>query len=337
MLTIARERKQTIMEDKKTYRLSYAIGETLMSSMDDRTIPDILKLHYEDRPEKEAIVFAHTDGTREPITYKDIYKYSSNVAKSYLSLGVKPSEIIAITMRPCPQWLYAAFGAMIAGARPIGLSFTYKDGSDVIAAMKKLRTCSAIILDPGAADENWNVFLKLVNSYDDKGNVQSDQMPYLRYLIYHDRSERQTPNVLTMEQLMKWNNLDITLPDLKPDDIAVMFQTSGSTGVPKAVVHTHRSIINAVSSPADDLKWVYSPSGPLFNDRPFTWLGGFPLTVISGTTRVTRCGYCYPPEDHIGFLIEVIQREKCTCLLALPGMLNMFLERQVHVYLYVIT
>ena len=188
---------------------------------------------------------------------------------------MKPSEIIAISMRSCSHWLYAVFGAMIAGVRPIGLSFTYTDGSDVIAMMKKLQTCSAIILDPGAEGETWNVFLKLVNSYDDKGNVQSDKMPYLRYLIYHDSGNKQTPNVLTVEQIIKWNSLDITLPYLKSDDITMMFQTSGSTGVPKVVAYTHGTFVNVVVGLSDDFKGFLDPKGSVFNDRPFTlgrWL-----------------------------------------------------------------
>ena len=214
-------------------------------------------------------------------------------------------------------------------AKPISLSFTYTDGCDVIAMMKKLRTCSAVILDPGAEGENWNVFLKLVNSYDDKGNVQSDKMPYLRYLIYHDSSNKHTPNVLTMEQIMKWNSPDITLPYLKSDDIAMMFHTSGSTGVPKVVAYTHGTFVNVVGRLSNDFKRFLDPKGSVFYDRPFTWAGGFPFTKLSGTTQMTRSGFFEPPEDLVGFLIDVIKRERCTDLFAFPGLLNMFLERQV--------
>ena len=318
------------MEGEQKYTLSYVQADgSLLKNQDDRTVRDLLKLFAEEIPDKEAVVFAHIDGTREAVTYTELYEKSSHVAKSYLALGVKPSEIVAISMRSCPQWLYAVFGAMIAGVRPIGLSFTYTDGSDVIALMKQLQTCSVFVLDPGAEDENWKVFLNLVNSFDDKGNVQSDKMPYLRNLIYHDCEKRQTPNVLTVEQMMKWNDTDITLPCLKPDDIAMMFQTSGSTGVPKVVAHSHRTLVNVVGGLPDDFKEYLDTKGSLFNDRSFTWAGGFPFNVMCGTTRVTRSGFGEPPEDLTGFLIDVIKQEKCTDLLVLPGLLNMFLERQV--------
>ena len=114
---------------------------------------------------------------------------------------------------------------------------------------------------------------------------------------------------------MKWNNPDITLPCLKSDDIAMMFQTSGSTGVPKVVAYTHWTFVNVVGGLLNDFKGFLDPKGSVFNDRPFTWAGGFPFTILSGTTRVTRSGFCEPPEDLVCFLIDVIKRERCTDLL----------------------
>ena len=45
---------------------------------------------------------------------------------------------------------------------------------------------------------------------------------------------------------------------------------------------------------------------------------------------MTRSGYCEEPEDTIGFLIDVISREKGTNCIVLPPLLNAFMERQVH-------
>ena len=110
------------MEEDKIYTMSYVQADGFkpspQESQDDETVRDILKWYAEERPDKEAIVFAHTDGTREAVTNKHLYERSNDVAKSYLTLGVKPSEIIAISMRSCSHWLYAVFGAMIAGVWP---------------------------------------------------------------------------------------------------------------------------------------------------------------------------------------------------------------------------
>ena len=47
---------------------------------------------------------------------------------------------------------------------------------------------------------------------------------------------------------------------------------------------------------------------------------------------MTRSGYCEEPEDTIEFLIGVISREKCTNFIALPPLLNAFMERQVDAF-----
>ena len=207
-----------------------------------QTVPDYLRHYYETQPEKEAVVFAFTDGSREAVTFKDLYTDALHVAKCLVKLGVRKSEFVAISMRNSSKWLYAAFGAVLAGARPISMSFTYTDGSDVVAMMKKLETCSLLFLDPGAKEENWNVFKKLIEGYEKNGAVRSEHMPYLRYLICHDRP-KETETVLTLQEIMDWETPEVTLPDIDPDDIFTLFQTSGSTGLPKATAHTHKSFI----------------------------------------------------------------------------------------------
>ena len=80
---------------------------------------------------------------------------------------------------------------MMAGARPISLSFTYTDGSDVIAMMKRLETSSAIVLDPGVHGEKWRIFKSLISYHDKNGIVKSDKMPFLRYLIICNKKPRE--------------------------------------------------------------------------------------------------------------------------------------------------
>ena len=291
-----------------------------------KTIPDFLYFHYNNHPEREAYVFAHTNGSRTVVTFKQLYENANNLAKSLVKLGVKKSEFIANNLRSCPEWLYVTFGAMLAGARPISLVFTYTDGSDVIAMMDKLETCSIIVLDPSEDVDTWKIFQTLVTKYDEKGNVDSESLPYLKYLICRNKPT-EDGEVLTIKELLDRKCDDVRLPTICPDDIITLFQTSGSTGAPKAVAHTNRSIISCVDGFV--IPYTEEERSIVFNDRPFSWIGGFPLNVITGETRVTRFGYSEQPTDLIGFLIDVIQRERCTFLVALPPLLNSFMERQV--------
>ena len=311
------------MDERRKYQMSYAKGKTTYDDL--KTMPEFLEYYAQNAPSREAFVFVYTDGTREAVTFKDLYEESRLVAKRFIEIGVKKSELVAVCLRTGPQWLYVVFGAIMAGARPISLAFTYSDGSDIIAIMQKLQTCSTIVLDPGPDDENWNIFKNLIISCDSNGNVKSDKMPYLRYLICHDRP-RINQDVLLLSEMASWKLTDTVLPDLDPDDIAILFQTSGSTGNPKAVAHTHKSILAA---------YVISYTEPkpeiMYNDRPFGWVGGFPGAMFCGHTRVTRSDYCDPPEDVMGFTIDAVKREQCTILSLLPPLVNELTLRQVRV------
>ena len=288
------------------------------------TILDYLNFHNEKHPNREVFIFAHTDGSRTAVTCGELYEKSTRLARSFLSLGVKKDEVVAVSLKNCPEWLYATFGAILAGARPISLAFTYSDGSDVIAMMKKLETCSVIILDQSDDSDSWKIFRKLVNHCDKEGHVESELMPYLRYFICR---QSQPEPFLTLGDMTEWKTETSSLPTLKSDDIAFLLQTSGSTGAPKAVAHTHRSVVACFATFAA----LFSDSPPIrmYNDRPFTWSGGFPRNVITGEARITSYGYSEPPADLVGFIIDVVKKEKCNVLIALPPVLHSLMEQQV--------
>ena len=156
------------------------------------------------------------------------------MACNLTSLGVKPKEIVAINLRTCPEWLYTAFGAMMAGAVPFGISFTYTDGSDFIAVMEQLKSCSCLVMDPGVDGENWNILSKLIESHDQNGAVTSEKMPDLRYLIGNDPEKM--AGVKPLNDLLADDQNKQELPDLQSDDLAGLFQTSGSGNIKLDVI-----------------------------------------------------------------------------------------------------
>ena len=323
----------SIMEKQGEFKLSYYKKEREKHILDESltTIADCLKRNAARKPDSDAVVFVSGDGHRIAVSFKEVYERSRLFAKRLIALGVKQSEYVAISLRTCPEWLFVFFGVMFARARPINIAFTYKDGSDVVAMMEKLHTCAAIVIDPGENDETWNIFKSFVNKFDRSGYIESDKLPYMRYLVCI-QSPKNTVNLLTLSDLMTMEHVSTELPDILPDDVFALFQTSGSTGTPKAVVHSHRSFIPAAVSWVDAL-WMDADS-TYFNDRPFGWGGGFPSTVITGQTRVTRLETSCSPEDYVSWVFETIRKEKCTHMYALPLSFHSLLERQVCVYSY---
>ena len=256
-------------------------------------------------------------------------------------LGVKRDEVVAISIRPCPEWLYLAFGAVYAGVKVVGISFTYKDGSDLIASMERLQRCSLLAVDPGVDSNSWEILDTLIDGFTKEGHVKSVKLPSLRYVVGHrlstlsDTSPSQPLKTIADLLTDRTGHDDISLPILDPDDIVALFQTSGSTGTPKVVARTHASCMH-VRRIAGEQGLQYLSSTNAFNDRPFGWAGGTPLACVIGQTRVTMSDRDAidddtQHEDQLARMFEVIVEEHCTMVAALPPRLMNMINRQVYI------
>ena len=305
--------------------MSYNKVDLDESNVDIRTIPELLQHHATVTPNKPAFVFLSTNAKREIVTWKDAFEKSQQFAKSLVNLGIQPKEVVAISYRTCPEWLFTNFGAVMAGARPINLSFTYEDGSDVIALMKRLETCSAIFLDPGLNDATWNIFKQLVDDFDKQGHVKSSQIPSLRYLAALFKPEGIT-GILTFNELLNQSDEDTPLPKLDVDEIVALFQSSGSTGVPKVIAHTHR-FFSCVGFFYEYVE--FGPDDIVYNDRPFSWAGGYPINLCLGETRVTRSGMCKASQNTADWLFKAIVEERCTRAFLFSAVIEELSQREV--------
>ena len=289
-----------------------------------RTISDLLRYHASERPDKMAYVFLSADGSSETFSWKEVYNKSMEIAKSLVEFGVKRNELVAISIRACPDWLFVNFGISLAGAIPVGVSFTYKDGSDVVTLMERLERCSTLFLDPGLDNETWNIFKKIIDSFDKTGNLKSQKMPSLKRIVcLHEPKDIE---ILTLDKLKHLAKDSTQLPTISENDIVYIFQTSGSTGVPKVVAHTHKSL--------SYLGYHFHhigirPEDRYYNDRPFQWLGGYPCNIYIGETRVTRSRMGKNPNDETEYLYKMIMQEKCTILGTLPAVVSEFMLKEV--------
>ena len=299
------------------HKQSYATGP-----MDDfeplyRTAPEFLRHHVKDRPNNIAFVFLSTDGLRQTVTWKELYTRFVQIAKSLLTLGIKQGEVVAISIRDSPEWLFIHYGIIIAGAIPFGISFLTPDGNDVISLLKRISNCSAIFLDPGPEDATWTIFKSLIESLDNKGKVKSSKIRSLRYCILLCKPGDATETI-ALSEFENMAKEDTRLPDINEDDIQMLFQSSGSTGVPKLIAHTHKSLANNLRF----FKHVGLTGGDaevIYNTLPFRWMGGYTWNIYQGETRVTRSGMCKIPTNIPDFVYDAICKEGVTYIFTLPA------------------
>ena len=204
-----------------------------------RTLPQLLLERAGENPGR--LIERHKyRGIWREYTYTDMLDNVRAFALGLHAMGLKPGETVAIIGENEPEHFWAEFAALALGAKAVSL---YPDlTADEVEYL--LTDSEAVYL---LAQDQEQV---------DKGLAVLPRVPALRRLIYWDDtgmwSYRQDV-LATFEAIQEdGRKRHAAEPQLfatlvaagKPDDVAVLSYTSGTTGRPKGVVITHRYLID---------------------------------------------------------------------------------------------
>ncbi len=134
-------------------------------------------------------------------------------------------------------------------------------------------------------------------------------------------------NLPSIKEMMTSNrisgNVDKIVLELpKPEDTCYCLATSGSTGDPKFVVHTHNSMVNMLQIYSEMLTQGSPASIRHFNDRSCSWAAAFyALPVVSGSAHI-----CTDPEyttkrRMTNFVCNILREEQISHTLIIPYLL----------------
>lgn len=286
----------------------------------DTTFPRLLAENVRVRPGRPAIREKYL-GIWQTLTWKQFDELARNIAAGLAALGVKRGDNVAVIGDNRPRLYASMVGAQMLGAVPVPL---YQDAvaNEMIHFFNNAEMAVAIV-------ENQEQVDKLIEI--------KDQCAKLATIVYDDpRGMRD----YTEDFLLSGDNLiekgkafnrdnsgyvQQAIDEGKPDDPAGMFSTSGTTGVPKGVVHTHRSLIT-VSRIASEFEGLTDREETLAY-MPVAWIGqnifsyaqwlvnGFvvncPESAETITTDLREIGPTYyfaPPRVFEGLLTQVTIR-----------------------------
>lgn len=207
-------------------------------SVSEHTLPQVLLKQAERIGTSRKAIRKKTLGIWEALTWQDYADYTKKTALGLMLLGLKRGECVGIITGNEPEWLFSELGSQALGACTVNM-FTTSVASEISTVLQQIEASFVIAQDQEQVD-------KLLEA--------RDQLSFIRKVIYIDPTGMRTyaddPWLMSFRQLLKMGATFGPDGDAKflqevekgrPDDIAIMTLTSGTTGLPKLAMLSHRN------------------------------------------------------------------------------------------------
>ena len=198
-------------------------------------------------PNKAAYVFFG-----RTLTYAELHRQAEALAGWLQAQGVAKGDRVLLFMQNCPQWVVAFYAVQRADAVVVPVN-----------PMNRAEEFSHYITDPQARVAITTADLAAIVT---AGNERTPAAQRLQHLLVTrftdampaeiDAAEAPSPALLTWlladppmpAGATRWADAlahapPATPPTASPDDLALLPYTSGTTGMPKGCMHTHRTLM----------------------------------------------------------------------------------------------
>jgi len=178
---------------------------------------------------KPAIIFED-----KKITYCELASQVDTIAASLIRMGIGYGDRVGILMPNYPEYICASQAIMKIGAVKVLLHINFRE----LEIRNTLKHSGAKAIFVASAFSGFS-FAEYIHSL-------REELPDLKYVIVKGEA---LPGMIPYEQVIEDNpgaqeTVENYLSEhqVEADDVAAMVYTSGTTGTPKAVLHTHNTI-----------------------------------------------------------------------------------------------
>ncbi|MBW1996322.1 MAG: AMP-binding protein [Deltaproteobacteria bacterium] len=189
-------------------------------------ITEILKRNARMYGHETALVELDPErGARKAVTWKEFDETANRVANALIKRGVGKHDKVMLFMKNCLEWLPLYFGILRTGAWAVPLNFRFTPG--------EIRYCAEV------SEGKTLIFGgELAGAL----NGIADRLDNVRDFVCVDSEEDPPPYSESLEAFLSASGKDAPPVEISPLDEAGLYFTSGTTGMPKPVLLTHRNL-----------------------------------------------------------------------------------------------
>lgn len=281
---------------------------TLPIRLDSRpaTLLDQARWLYQERPNHTALVLVEREGDRSA-TYRTFFEQAARYAYALEAVGVQPGDLVVLVLQHGEDVLYSFWGAMLLGAVPSIFPFLTEK------------------LDPDRYFESVRTLVersevRVVITYTELEPALQEHLAGVETLAA----------ILNVEQLQPAGDAAAYLArnPAQADDTAFLQHSSGSTGLQKGVMLSHRAVLNQIASYSASIRltpddvvvsWL-----PLYHDMGL--IAGFIMPITQGIPLVLMSPFHWVRDPKI--LLQAIHRYRGT-LCWLPNFAYNFMATRI--------
>ncbi|MBI4284366.1 MAG: AMP-binding protein [Chloroflexi bacterium] len=218
------------------------------------------------------------------------YQTVKDFSLGLISLGLRRGDIVCIIGDNEPEWFWGEFAVQSAGGIPTGV-FVDAIPSEVKYVASHADARFAIVNDQEQTDK----FLEI-----------KDELPLLQKVIYWDPKGLKNyddPMLISFDEVIELGReYENTHPGAfeenvakgKGDDIAFVYYTSGTTGLPKGAILTHKALITTARGFVD--RYPLNENDDLISNFPAAWVGDSYFATIPHILTGARLNFPEEPE-----------------------------------------
>ncbi|KAK4489826.1 hypothetical protein RD792_000470 [Penstemon davidsonii] len=235
-------------------------------------------------------------------TFAETHLICRKVAAGLSNLGVNRGDVVMVLLQNCPEFVFTFMGASMIGAVTTTANPFYTT-NEIVKQFKASKSKLIVtqsqyvdkLRDPALGDD-------LIIITIDEGTNENELDRCLHFSVLAEANE----------------NEFVPPPDLEPEDAVALPFSSGTTGLPKGVILTHKSLITSVAQQVDG----ENPNLYLKSDDVVLCV--LPLFHIYSLNSVLLCSLragsavLLMQKFEIGSLLELIQRHKVSVAAVVP-------------------
>ncbi|KAI5062961.1 hypothetical protein GOP47_0021508 [Adiantum capillus-veneris] len=249
-------------------------------------------------------------------TYGEVEVYARRVSAGLANIGVEKGDTVMLLLPNCAEFVLVFLGAAMRGAMVTTCNPFYTKGEiekQVTGSGAKLIVTQMACVDKLASIVANRPHLKVMvierPTSTDTSNAGTASVKR-KHVEYGD-------HVMHMSELMEVDEGGYPEVEINPDDVVALPYSSGTTGLPKGVMLTHRGLVTSIAQQVDgeNPNMWFREEDVVLCVLPMFHV--YSLSIVLASLRV-GAAIAIMGRFEIGALLEVVQRERVSVAPLVP-------------------